>query len=205
MTLLSNQEERNERHKKAMQRKKAHVDKRIAEATTEKNLLLVLTGNGKGKSSSAFGMLARSVGHGMKCAVVQFIKGQWDCGEHANFAEHPLVDFHVMNTGFTWETQDRSKDITAAEQTWVKGEEFLTDSSYELVVLDEVTYMLTYGYLEKSRILKAIKNRPKNQHVVVTGRNASKELISLADTVSEINNTKHAFDSGIKVQKGIDY
>ena len=189
MTLLSNQEERNERHKKAMQRKKAHVDKRIAEATTEKNLLLVLTGNGKGKSSSAFGMLARSVGHGMKCAVVQFIKGQWDCGEHANFAEHPLVDFHVMNTGFTWETQDRSKDITAAEQTWVKAEEFLTDSSYELVILDELTYMLTYGYLEKSRILKAIKNRPKNQHAVVTGRNASKELISLADTVSEINNT----------------
>ncbi len=202
---MSNQEERNERHKKAMQRKKAHVDKRIAEATTEKNLLLVLTGNGKGKSSSAFGMLARSVGHGMKCAVVQFIKGQWDCGEHANFAEHPLVDFHVMNTGFTWETQDRSKDITAAEQTWVKAEEFLTDSSYELVILDELTYMLTYGYLEKSRILKAIKNRPKNQHAVVTGRNASKELISLADTVSEINNTKHAFDSGIKVQKGIDY
>ena len=205
MTLLSNQEERNERHKKAMQRKKAHVDKRIAKATTEKNLLLVLTGNGKGKSSSAFGMLARSVGHGMKCAVVQFIKGQWDCGEHANFADHPLVDFHVMNTGFTWETQDRSKDITAAEQTWVKAEEFLTDSSYELVILDELTYMLTYGYLEKSRILKVIKNRPKNQHAVVTGRNASKELISLADTVSEINNTKHAFDSGIKVQKGIDY
>ena len=205
MTLLSNQEERNERHKKAMQRKKAHVDERIAAATTEKNLLLVLTGNGKGKSSSAFGMLARSVGHGMKCAVVQFIKGQWNCGEHANFAEHPLVDFHVMNTGFTWETQDRSKDITAAEQTWVKAEEFLTDSSYELVILDELTYMLTYGYLEKSRILKAIKNRPKNQHAVVTGRNASKELIALADTVSEINNTKHAFDSGIKVQKGIDY
>ena len=205
MTLLSNQEERNERHKKAMQRKKAHVDERIAAATTEKNLLLVLTGNGKGKSSSAFGMLARSVGHGMKCAVVQFIKGQWDCGEHANFADHPLVDFHVMNTGFTWETQDRSKDITAAEQTWVKAEEFLTDSSYELVILDELTYMLTYGYLEKSRILRAIKNRPKNQHAVVTGRNASKELIALADTVSEINNTKHAFDSGIKVQKGIDY
>ena len=205
MTLLSNQEERNERHKKAMQRKKAHVDERIAAATTEKNLLLVLTGNGKGKSSSAFGMLARSVGHGMKCAVVQFIKGQWDCGEHANFAEHPLVDFHVMNTGFTWETQDRSTDITAAEQTWVKAEEFLTDSSYELVILDELTYMLTYGYLEKKRILKAIKNRPKNQHAVVTGRNASKELITLADTVSEINNTKHAFDSGIKVQKGIDY
>ena len=202
---MGNQDERNKRHKKAMQRKKAHVDERIAAATTEKNLLLVLTGNGKGKSSSAFGMLARSVGHGMKCAVIQFIKGQWECGEHASFAEHPLVDFHVMNTGFTWETQDRSKDIKAAEQTWIKAEKSLCDSSYELVILDELTYMLTYGYLEKSRILKAIKNRPKNQHAVVTGRNASKELIALADTVSEINNTKHAFDSGIKVQKGIDY
>jgi len=188
-----------------MQRKKAHVDKRIAEATTEKNLLLVLTGNGKGKSSSAFGMLARSVGHGMRCGVVQFIKGQWKCGEHTNFGEHPLVDFHVMNTGFTWETQDRSKDIAAANETWIKAEEFLCDSSYELVILDELTYMLTYGYLEKSRVLEAIKNRPKNQHAVITGRNASKELIALADTVSEINNTKHAFDSGIKVQKGIDY
>ena len=202
---MGNQDERNERHKKAMQRKKAHVDKRIAEATTEKNLLLVLTGNGKGKSSSAFGMLARSLGHGMRCGVVQFIKGQWECGEHTNFGEHPLVDFHVMNTGFTWETQDRSKDIAAANETWIKAEKFLCDSSYELVILDELTYMLTYGYLEKSRVLEAIKNRPKNQHAVITGRNASKELIALADTVSEINNTKHAFDSGIKVQKGIDY
>ena len=202
---MGHQDERNERHKKAMQRKKAHVDKRIAKATTEKNLLLVLTGNGKGKSSSAFGMLARSVGHGMRCGVVQFIKGQWECGEHMNFGEHPLVDFHVMNTGFTWETQDRSKDIAAANETWIKAEKFLCDSSYELVILDELTYMLTYGYLEKSRVLEAIKNRPKNQHAVITGRNASKELIALADTVSEINNTKHAFDSGIKVQKGIDY
>tara|TARA_Y100001960_G_C14428077_1_gene706351 strand:- start:21 stop:629 length:609 start_codon:yes stop_codon:yes gene_type:complete len=202
---LGNQEERDKRHKKAMKRKKAHVDKRIAEAKTEKNLLVVLTGNGKGKSSSAFGMLARSVGHGMRCAVVQFIKGQWKCGEQENFADHPLVDFYVMNTGFTWETQDRDKDITAAKKTWDQAEKFLSDSRYELVILDELTYMLTYGYLEKLRVLDAIKNRPGNQHAVITGRNASKELIALADTVSEINNTKHAFDYGIKVQKGIDY
>ena len=202
---MENQEERGKRHEKAMKRKKAHVDKRIAEATTEKNLLVVLTGNGKGKSSSAFGMLARSVGHGMRCAVVQFIKGQWKCGEQENFADNPLVDFYVMNTGFTWETQDRDKDITAARETWDHAEKFLSDSRYELVILDELTYMLTYGYLEKLRVLDAIKNRPGNQHAVVTGRNASKELIALADTVSEINNTKHAFDYGIKVQKGIDY
>ena len=202
---MRNQEERDKRHKNAMKRKKAHVDKRIAEATVEKNLLVVLTGNGKGKSSSAFGMLARSVGHGMRCAVVQFIKGQWKCGEQENFADEPLVDFYVMNTGFTWETQDRAKDISAAEETWDKAETFLNDSKYDLVILDELTYMLSYGYLKKDRVLDTIKARPENQHAVVTGRNASKELIALADTVSEVNNTKHAFDSGIKVQKGIDY
>ena len=124
---MRNKEDRDKRHRKAMKRKKAHVDKRIAEATIEKNLLVVLTGNGKGKSSSAFGMLARSVGHGMRCAVVQFIKGQWKCGEQENFADHPLVDFYVMNTGFTWETQDRDKDITAAKETWDQAEKFLSD------------------------------------------------------------------------------
>ena len=143
---MGNQEERDKRHKKAMKRKKAHVDKRIAEATTEKNLLVVLTGNGKGKSSSAFGMLARSVGHGMRCAVVQFIKGQWKCGEQENFADHPLVDFYVMNTGFTWETQDRDKDITAAKKTWDQAEKFLSDSRYELVILDELT-SVSYTHL----------------------------------------------------------
>ena len=202
---MSDNEDRSQRHKRAMQRKKAHVDQRIAQATMDRNLLIVLTGDGKGKSSSAFGMLARSVGHGLRCAVVQFIKGQWKCGEQENFANHPLVDFHVMKTGFTWETQDREKDITAAKKTWRLAEECLGDKRYDLVILDELTYMLTYGYLEKSIVLETLKNRPKNQHVVVTGRNASKELISLADTVSEIRNTKHAFDSGIKVQKGIDY
>ncbi len=202
---MINMEDRNKRHKRAMQRKKTHVDNRIAEATIDKGLLLVLTGNGKGKSSSAFGMLARSVGHGMQCGVVQFIKGQWECGEQLAFEEHPLVEFHVMNTGFTWETQDRNKDIAAAKLTWTKASTLLKNSSVKIVILDELTYMLTYGYLDKKMVLTSLVNRPVNQHVIVTGRNASKELVELADTVSEINDTKHAFNAGIKAQKGIDY
>ena len=197
--------ERNARHKRAMQRKKEYVDGNIAAATIDKGLLLVLTGNGKGKSSSAFGMLARSVGHGLRCGVVQFIKGQWECGEQMLFGEHPLVEFHVMNTGFTWDTQDREGDILAAEKTWAHGARLLQDPSIDVVILDELTYMLTYGYLDKEAVLSALENRPPNQHVIVTGRNAAKELIEIADTVTELGDNKHAFYSGVKVQKGIDY
>tara|TARA_B100001179_G_C18593548_1_gene405947 strand:+ start:1155 stop:1721 length:567 start_codon:yes stop_codon:yes gene_type:complete len=188
-----------------MQRKKAHIDSRIAEANIDKGLLVVLTGNGKGKSSSAFGMLARSVGHGMLCSVVQFIKGQWECGEQLMFEENPLVEFHVMNTGFTWETQDRELDIAAAQSTWAKATALLNDPRVNVLILDELTYMITYGYLDKEMVLGALANRSSGQHVIVTGRNASKELLEIADTVSEINDTKHAFNSGIKAQKGIDY
>jgi cob(I)alamin adenosyltransferase len=184
------------RHKKAMQRKKEHIDGRIAEATIDKGLLVVLTGNGKGKSTSAFGMLARSVGHGLCCGVIQFIKGQWECGEQMLFADNPLVEFHVMNTGFTWETQDRDKDIAAAEETWKHGAEMMTNPEFDVVILDELTYMLTYGYLDKEMVLSTLENRPEGQHVVITGRNASKELIELADTVTELGESK---------QKGIDY
>lgn len=196
---------RNVRHKKAMERKKAHIDANIAAATIDKGLLVVLTGNGKGKSSSAFGMLARSVGHGLRCGVVQFIKGQWQCGEQMLFGEHPLVEFHVMNTGFTWETQDRDKDIAAAQKTWEKASALLANPDIDVVILDELTYMLTYGYLDKEIVLTALRQRPDGQHVIVTGRNASKELIELADTVTELEETKHAFYDGVKVQKGIDY
>lgn len=202
---MSKTEERNLRHKKAMQRKKEYIDGRIKEATIDKGLLLVLTGNGKGKSSSAFGMLARSVGHGLRCGVVQFIKGKWECGEQMLFAENPLVEFHVMNTGFTWETQDREKDIAAALSTWEKAAEMLSNPDVNVVILDELTYMLTYGYLDKETVLSALENRPKEQHVIVTGRNAAKELIELADTVTEFGEKKHAFYDGVKVQKGIDY
>lgn len=202
---MSKAEERNERHKKAMQRKKEHIDGKIAQSTIDKGLLLILTGNGKGKSSSAFGMLARSVGHGLRCGVVQFIKGQWECGEQMLFANNPLVEFHVMNTGFTWETQDRDKDIAAAELTWKEAARLLSDENTDVVILDELTYMLTYGYLDKEMVLEALENRPSMQHVIVTGRNAAKELIEIADTVTELGDNKHAFYSGVKVQKGIDY
>lgn len=202
---MATSEERKKRHKKAMERKKEHVDSRIAEATIDKGLLLILTGNGKGKSSSAFGMLARSVGHGLNCGVVQFIKGLWECGEQLLFENHPLVEFHVMNTGFTWETQDRDKDIAAALLTWEKACKLLTDERVDVVILDELTYMLTYGYLDKQSVLQTLANRPSGQHVIVTGRNAQQELIDMADTVTELGDSKHAFNSGVKVQKGIDY
>ena len=197
--------DRNARHKRAMQRKKALVDARIATATLDKGLLLVLTGNGKGKSSSAFGMLARSVGHGLRCGVVQFIKGQWECGEHLLFQNHPLVEFHVMNTGFTWETQDREKDIAAALATWDHAAALLRNPDVKVVLLDELTYMLTYGYLDATQVLAALQGRPPQQHVIVTGRNANDALIALADTVSEVQDIKHAFNNGVRVQKGIDY
>jgi cob(I)alamin adenosyltransferase len=202
---METQEERNARHRRAMQRKKTLVDARIAAATQDKGLLLVLTGNGKGKSSSAFGMLARSVGHGLRCGVVQFIKGQWECGEHLLFQNHPLVEFHVMNTGFTWETQDREKDIAAARATWQHTAELLRRPEVQVVLLDELTYMLTYGYLDAAEVLAALAARPPQQHVIVTGRNASEALLAMADTVSEVQDIRHAFNHGIRVQKGIDY
>ncbi len=197
--------DRDARHKRAMQRKKEYVDGRIAAATEDRGLLLILTGNGKGKSSSAFGMLARGVGHGLRCAVVQFIKGAWECGERLLFEDNPLVEFHVMGTGFTWETQDRQTDIAAAEATWGKAEALLASEATDLVILDELTYMLTYGYLDKARVLAALRERPTRQHVVVTGRNASRELLEIADTVSEVNEVRHAFNHGVKAQKGLDY
>lgn len=200
-----NNTDRNTRHKRAMKRKKEYVDGRIAQATIDKGLLVVLTGNGKGKSSSAFGMLARSVGHGLRCGVVQFIKGKWDCGEQKLFENNSLVEFYVMNTGFTWDTQDRESDIKAAKATWKHAEELLQNDAIDMVILDELTYMLTYGYLDKNVVLKAIENRPADQHVIVTGRNASKELLEIADTVTELQETRHAFNAGVKVQKGIDY
>lgn len=188
-----------------MQRKKEYIDGKIAEATIDKGLLVVLTGNGKGKSSSAFGMLARSVGHGLRCGVVQFIKGKWECGEQLLFQDNPLVEFYVMATGFTWETQDREADIAAAKATWQHAAALLSNPEIAVVVLDELTYMLTYGYLDKETVISALENRPAHQHVIVTGRNASKELIEIADTVSDIGETKHPFYEGVKVQKGIDY
>lgn len=193
-----------ERHKARQQKVKAGVDAKIAAAQEEKGILLVLTGNGKGKSTSGFGTVARAVGHGKKAAVVQFIKGTWECGER-NLLEGAGVEFHVMGTGFTWETQDNEKDTAAAVLAWEAAEKLLQDESIDCVMLDELTYMVSYHYLDVERVLSALKNRPPMQHVIITGRACHRAIIELADTVSEVQPLKHAFEAGIKAQQGFDY
>ncbi|WP_122233515.1 cob(I)yrinic acid a,c-diamide adenosyltransferase [Pseudomonas syringae] len=197
--------ERDERHLARMQSKKAFMDQRIASSPNECGLLLVLTGNGKGKSSSAFGMLARAMGHDMQCGVVQFIKGRNSTGEEMFFRRFPeQVRYHVMGEGFTWETQDRQRDIAAAEAAWAVSQEMLRDPAIGLVVLDELNIALKHGYLDLEQVLSDLQARPPMQHVLVTGRGAKAELIDLADTVSEIGVVKHAFQAGIRAQKGIE-
>jgi len=197
-------ENKAEKHQKRQQKLKEKVDERIAAATEDKGLLLVITGNGKGKSTSGFGMVTRSVGHGLKAAVCQFIKGTWECGER-NLLTEKGVPFYVMNTGFTWETQNKEADIAAAELIWQEAKKLLSDASVNTVLLDELTYMLSYRYLDIDEVLECIANRPTGQHVIVTGRACHRRLIEMADTVSEVQSLKHAFDSGIQVQKGIDW
>jgi cob(I)alamin adenosyltransferase len=197
--------DRDERHLARMLRKKAVIDERIANSPNECGLLLVLTGNGKGKSSSAFGMLARAMGHGMQCGVVQFIKGRNSTGEELFFRRFPeQVRFHVMGEGFTWETQDRQRDIAAAEAAWQVSRELLRDPAIGLVVLDELNIALKHGYLDLDQVLSDLQARPPMQHVLVTGRGAKPEMIDLADTVTEMGVLKHAFQAGIKAQKGIE-
>lgn len=201
----NNQEQlKAERHKARQQKLKAGVDAKIAAAQDEKGILLVLTGNGKGKSTSGFGTVARAVGHGKKAAVVQFIKGTWECGER-NLLEGAGVTFHVMGTGFTWETQDKEKDTAAALVAWEAAEALLQDESIDCLMLDELTYMVSYHYLDVERVLTALKNRPPMQHVIITGRACHRAIIELADTVSEVQPIKHAFEAGIKAQLGFDY
>jgi len=203
---MSESSERDERHKARMQRKKALMDEKIAEAQDEYGLLLVHTGNGKGKSSSAFGMLARALGHGMKVGVVQFIKGAASTGEEAFFRRFPdEVRYHVMGEGFTWETQDRQRDIAKAREAWAVAAELLSDPEIGLVVLDELNIALKYGYLELAPVLADIESRPLLQHVVVTGRGAPDGLIEAADTVTEMGLIKHAFKAGVKAQKGVEF
>lgn len=197
-------DEINTRHKARMQRKKAVIDAAIEKADQEKGLLLVLSGNGKGKSSSAFGMLARALGYEMKAGVAQFIKGRSDTGEEAFFAKHPDVEWHVLGEGFTWNTQDRERDIETAQTGWKIAKEMLSNPALSLIILDELTYPIKYGYLNEATVLADIAARPSMQHVVVTGRGASQALIDMADTVSEITDIKHAYRAGIKAQAGID-
>ena len=203
---MSESTERDERHRARMQRKKALIDEKIAEAQDEYGLLLVHTGNGKGKSSSAFGMVARALGHGYKVGVVQFIKGAASTGEEAFFRRFPEeVSYHVMGEGFTWETQDRQRDIDKAREAWAVAVQLLSDPNIALVVLDELNIALKYGYLELEQVLADIEARPLLQHVVVTGRGALPGLIEVADTVSEIGLVKHAFQAGVKAQKGVEF
>jgi cob(I)alamin adenosyltransferase len=195
---------RADRHQARMARKKAVVDAAIARATKSRGLLLVLTGNGKGKSSSAFGMVARALGHGMKVAVFQFIKGSGGTGEEAFFTRDPNVTWEECGEGFTWETQDRERDIAAARAGWDKARRALADPGIGLVVLDEMTYLFNYGYLDLAEVLPALAARPPHQHVVITGRAAPQGLVDQADTVSEIADVKHAFRAGVAAQPGID-
>lgn len=196
--------DQNQRHKERMERKKAVVDASIARATNDKGLLVVLTGNGKGKSSSAFGMVGRALGHGMKVGVCQFIKSRTDTGEEAFFGQQENCEWHVLGDGFTWDTQDRKQDIATSKRSWEIARQMLADPTYDLVVLDELTYLLNYGYLDAEQVLAELAQRPPMQHVVVTGRAASPALREMADTVSEIRDEKHAFQAGIQAQKGID-
>ena len=194
----------NTRHQKKMQHRKEVMDKKIAAAQEERGVLLVHTGNGKGKSSSAFGMVARALGHGMRVGVVQFVKGAQSTGEEAFFRRFPEVDYHVMGEGFTWETQDKARDIEKAEAAWAQAKQFLRDETINLVVLDELNIVLRLKYLDLDTVLADLKQRPAMQHVVATGRGALPGLIEIADTVSEINEVKHAFKAGVRAQKGVE-
>lgn len=196
--------ERAHRYRTRMQRKKEVIDAAIARAGRTQGLLLVHTGNGKGKSSAAFGMIARALGHGLRVGVAQFIKGRSDTGEEAFFRSQPHVDWHVLGEGYTWDTQNLERDTATAQRGWVIAQNMLRDPAIELVVLDELTYPIKFGWLDMATVLNDLKNRPAMQHVIITGRGAPDALCQLADTVTEMTDIKHAFRAGIQAQKGID-
>lgn len=192
------------RHQTRMARKKSVVDAKIAQAQRDCGVLLVHTGNGKGKSSAGFGMLARALGHGMRVGVVQFIKGAFSTGEEAFFRNLPQVSYHVMGEGFTWETQDRERDVAAAQAAWRVATDMLTDAAFQVVLLDELNIALNCRYLDTQDVVATLTQRPALQHVIVTGRGAPNALIAIADTVTEMTLVKHAFHAGIRAQKGIE-
>lgn len=201
---MTQEKDPNTRHREQMARQKSVVDAGIARATEKRGVVLVHTGNGKGKSSSAFGMVARALGHGMRVGVVQFIKGSFSTGEEAFFRRFPEVSYHVMGEGYTWETQDRERDMAAARRAWEQALTFLADPTFGLVVLDEINIALKLGYLDTQEVLAALRARPPMQHVVLTGRAAPPELIEFADTVTEMRDIKHAYRAGIQAQEGIE-
>ena len=198
--------DKNDKHKTKMQKQKQRIDSQIEKNSLEKGVMIFLTGDGKGKTSSAFGMVLRALGYNHKVGVVQFIKGQQLSGEELYLKNTlPDVQFYQMGTGFTWDTQDRSSDIEAAEKTWSVAQRMLKDKTLDLVILDEITYMLSFKYLDPDTIINSIKGRPFGQSVVVTGRGGGSRLREIADTVSEVKEIKHAYNNGIKARKGVDY
>ncbi|MDE1062602.1 MAG: cob(I)yrinic acid a,c-diamide adenosyltransferase [Oceanospirillaceae bacterium] len=192
-------------HEERMSAKKAVIDARIAKATEERGVTILLRGNGKGKSSSAFGTMMRSLGHGKKAAVVQFVKGRVETGEYKFFKDYPGLDWHVMGHGFTWETQDKANDIAAAEQAWEITRGLLQDPSIDLLVLDEMAYVFKYNYLPLEPVLEALAKRPHDQTVIITGRVMPEALVEYADTISTVKDDGHAFRIGVKAQAGIEF
>lgn len=210
MNEQENTQAREERHAKRMERKKAVVDEGIAAAQQERGVLVINTGNGKGKSSAAFGVVARALGHGMKVAVIQFVKGRSDTGEEGFYKRIAevipgSVSWHVSGEGFTWETQDSSRDAAAAQAAWALACGYLSDPQIGLVVLDEFTYALKYGWLDIAPVLAALAARPHMQHVIITGRAAPQALIDAADTVTDMTPIKHAFKAGVKAMPGLEW
>ncbi|WPG19022.1 cob(I)yrinic acid a,c-diamide adenosyltransferase [Kosakonia cowanii] len=193
-----------ERYQQRQQKVKERVDARVAAAQEERGIVIVFTGNGKGKTTAAFGTATRAVGHGKKVGVIQFIKGTWPNGER-NLLEPLGVEFQVMATGFTWDTQNRESDTTACLEAWQHAERMLADPALDMVLLDELTYMVAYDYLPLEKVLTALQNRPPMQTVIITGRGCHRDILEAADTVSELRPVKHAFEAGIKAQIGIDY
>jgi cob(I)alamin adenosyltransferase len=203
---VETEDEINRRHAEKMAKRKAARAKILASKTEERGLLIVHTGTGKGKSTAAFGMVLRCLGHGMRVGIVQFVKGAWETGERKVLDAYPdLVTCRAMGEGFTWDTQDRARDIAAARSAWEAGKAMIADSSFKLILLDELNIVLRYDYLPLDEIIATLKAKPRDLHVIVTGRNAKPELIDIADLVTEMTMVKHPFRSGVKAQKGIEF
>ena len=205
-TDLMSEEERNAYHAEKMRKKKAARDKILATKTEERGLVIVHTGKGKGKSTAAFGMVFRALGHGFKVGIVQFVKGKWGTGERdvlEKFGDQVVIK--AMGEGFTWDTQDRARDIAAARAAWESAKLMIADPSFKMVLLDELNICLRYDYLDLGEVLDALKAKPRDTHVIVTGRNAKDELIEAADLVTEMTMIKHPFRDGVKAQPGIEF
>jgi cob(I)alamin adenosyltransferase len=204
--MIDDEAARNERHAEKMKKRKAFQDRQVASKSVEKGLIMVNTGPGKGKSTAAFGLILRTAGHGLRVGLVQFIKGAWSTGEQFALERfEDLIDHRIMGEGFTWETQDRARDIAAAQRAWEAAKTMMADERYHLIVLDELNVVLRYDYLPLQEVIEMLKTRRPGLHVLVTGRNAPQALIEAADLVTEMRPLKHHFDAGVKAQVGIEF